>query len=154
MPAIVCLVRNNMCLPGQLCVLAQLRFCAAARRIKKKTCRKKRTGSLRQVFYVAVLMRTGFYCIQFFQIVRCFLIDNIQPIMIEQVSITAPRKNRCIRIVVFWIVMLGNRNGKPFFLVTQIFCFQRSPVIFKVTENKETAMIFGADNINPIFRGP
>ena len=74
--------------------------------------------------------------------------------MIEQMGIAAPREVWPLRVVVVRIVVLGHGNGQALFLIPQVFLFQGPPVVLKVTEDEETAVIRRTDDVDAVFDGP
>ena len=82
------------------------------------------------------------------------MIDDIQPVVIEQMGIATPREVWPLRIVVIRVVVLGHCNGQALFLIPQVFLFQGPPIVLEVTEDKETAVIRRTDDVDTVFDGP
>lgn len=89
-----------------------------------------------------------------FQFIRRFLIDDIQPIMVEEVGVAAPCEVRFLGIVVARVIVLGDGDGQAFFLIPQVLFFEGPAVVFEVAEDEEAAVVRRTDDVDAVFGGP
>lgn len=87
----------------------------------------------------------------FFRYIRCFLVDQVEPVMIEDMGIAAPGKGRRPAVIIIRIIIGRRSDGKAFILVACIFLGQCIPVVFEMAENKELAVVRRADDIDAVF---
>ena len=88
----------------------------------------------------------------FFGHVWRFLIDQVQPVMIEDMGIAAPNEARRVAVVVVRIVVGRRLDRQTLVFITPIFLSQCIAVVFEMAEDEETAMIGCADDVDAVFR--
>ena len=69
---------------------------------------------------------------QVLQIIRCILINDVQPVHVEQMRVAAPFENRLLRRIALGEVELRLLNRQILFLITEIFVCQSIAVILKM----------------------
>ena len=88
------------------------------------------------------------------QIVGRFLIDEIQPVVIEEVSIAAPYEPRLFLGIIVGIIIFRKIDGKTFLFVSPVFPFQGAPVVFEMAEDEYSSGFPVGDDVDAVFFGP
>ena len=87
----------------------------------------------------------------FFRHIGRFLIDQVEPVVVEDMGITAPGKGRRIAVIVMGIIVGRRSDGQSLVFVAQVFFSQRIPVVFKVAEDEKLPVVWRADDIDTVF---
>ena len=70
--------------------------------------------------------------------------------MVEDMGIAAPNEIRRVAVVVAGVIIFRRSNGQPLIFIAEVFLRQRIPVVLKMTENEETAVIRCADDVDAV----
>ena len=87
----------------------------------------------------------------FFRHIGRFLIDQVEPVVVEDMGITAPGKGRRIAVIVMGIIVGRRSDGQSLVFVAQVCFSQRIPVVFKVAEDEKLPVVWRADDIDTVF---
>ena len=87
------------------------------------------------------------------QAVRGFLIDEVQPVMIEKVGIAAPYEARAFLRIIVGIIVGRKLCRKAFITVPLVFPLQRAQVVLEVAENEDAAGFLVGNDIDAVVLG-
>ena len=102
------------------------------------------------VFFVVMSVGAGDVA-DFFRHIGRFLIDQVEPVVVEDMGITAPGKGWRIAVIVMGIIVGRRSDGQSLVFVAQVFFSQRIPVVFKVAEDEKLPVVWRADDIDAVF---
>lgn len=87
------------------------------------------------------------------QAVRGFLIDEVQPVMIEKVGIAAPYEARAFLRIIVGIIVGRKLCRKAFITVPLVLPLQRAQVVLEVAENEDAAGFLVGNDIDAVVLG-
>ncbi len=87
------------------------------------------------------------------QAVGGFLVDEVQPVVVEEVGVAAPDEAGAFLGVVVGVVVFRQADGEAFFAVSFVFPFEGAQVVFEVAEDEDAAGFGVGDDVDAVVAG-